>query len=100
MSKDSIARKCLHALQKLSIKEGDIIVVSDYEVMGVLTSQPMPGIPSVPVIYSEGGVDGLSLVDIKTLRDSLAAAERLEQERLRAAADTPLPPAPKPEIVQ
>lgn len=100
MSKDSIARKCLHALQKLHITEGDIIVVSDYEVMGVLTSHPMPGIPTVPVIFSEGGIDSLALTDIKTLRESLAAAERLEQERLRAAADTPLPPPSAPEVIQ
>ncbi len=98
MNKESYGRKVLHALQKLHINEGDIIIVSDYEVAGVLCTQPMPGVPTVPIIYSEGGVASLEQVDIGVLRQALLAAEGLERERLKAAANSKLPP--KLEVVQ
>ena len=98
MAKESMGRKVLHALQKLHIVEGDIIVVSDLEVMGALGAYPMPGIPQVPFIFSPDGLGSIGTIDIKTLREVLAAAEKLEQDRLREAADQPLPP--KLEVVQ
>lgn len=93
---ESLGKKVLHALQKLSLKEGDILIVSDLQLMGVLTSQVMPGVPQCPVPYSPDGLSAIGTIDLKTLREVVAAAEQLEKARM-VAADQPLPPR---EVVQ
>jgi hypothetical protein len=72
------ATRIARSLSKFHIEAGDILIVKDYEAMGVLCAMPLPGIPQCPIIYAP---DGLDKVDIETLRTVLAAAEQLQRDR-------------------
>lgn len=64
-------------IEKLSIVQGDIIVVRDYDTMkAVMSLDPRnfdPPLPPFPVLYAPAGIDK---VDVETLRKYVEEVDR------------------------
>lgn len=66
-------KSLLSQIRKLSLKEGDIVVVPDYDVARtMMTMKWPPGTPMCPIIVAP---DGIEAIPIETLRDHLAKIE-------------------------